>query len=510
MILDRSWNRYEKKLTVSYVDDNGKRQFWHRYLHHIKTYEYDPNGKFETWDGKRCNQIFKDAQIYQPHEFDQLELLYDLKDTDPDILEKFYAQRVPKIYTWDIETEVSDEFPYPEKAEQKITSFSLVGPDMSCMVYGLHNMNSESIELFKKRYLNWIDNNPFAKDRVDPNKPIKVLYKYFETEEEMVRSFFTDLLPKIGFLVGWNSLGFDWQYVTNRAKNLFGEQEMKSLIKNASPVKEIEYIKYSDVGGNVTKMPAPRHCAIIDYMEMCKKYDYVLVPYESFSLDWVSSKAINAHKIKYSGSLQDLYERDHEWYYFYNAIDSLLVMLVHYRLKCLEAPCALSSVSLVPLMRALGQVALTTANVYYEFYQDNKHIVYQRGDFPEQEDFEGAFCGCVPGRYAFTVCDDFASLYPSQIRTCNLSFENFYQKKAADGYTVIPWSEQELEDFKKDPNYFVSVNNNVYKNDKDYAFKRMQTRFKQLRDKYKYTGQKVESELLTALDKRIEELENNG
>lgn len=509
MILDRSWNRYEQKFTVSYVDEMGKRQMWHRYLHHIKTYEYDDNGKFETWDGKRCNQIFKDAATYQPNEFDQLEFLYELEHTDPQMYKNIYAQRVPKLYTWDIETEVSDEFPYPEKAEQKITSFSLVGPDMSCMVFGLHKLSNESINLFKQRYLDWINNNEFAKDRMSSNKqPIKVLYRYFETEEEMVRAFFVELLPKIGFLAGWNSLGFDWQYVTNRAKNLFGEQEMKSLIKNASPVKEIEYIKYVDVGGNTTKMPAPKHCAIIDYMELCKKYDYVLVPYESYSLDWVSSNAIKANKIKYKGSLQDLYERDHEWYYFYNAIDSLLVMLIHYRLKCIESPCALSSVSLVPLMRAMGQVALTTANVYYEFYQDNKHIVYQRGDFPEQEEFEGAFVGCIPGRYAFTTCSDFASLYPSQIITCNLSFENFYQKKDEYG-NVIPWSEEELTEFKSDPKYFVSVNNNVYKNDKDYAFRRMQKRFKQLRAKYKYTGQKVEGELLKKLDARIAELENS-
>ena len=48
---------------------------------------------------------------------------------------------------------------------------------------------------------------------------------------------------------------------------------------------------------------------------------------------------------------------------------------------------------------------------------------------------------------------------------------------------------------------------NVYKNDKDYAFKRMQRRVLKSRDVYKYTGQKIDSELLTEIDRLIKEKE---
>ena len=84
-----------------------------------------------------------------------------------------------------------------------------------------------------------------------------------------------------------------------------------------------------------------------------------------------------ANKIKYDGTLQQLYERDHEWYYYYNAVDALLVMLIHYRLKCVESPCAVSSVTYVPLIEAMGQVALTTANVFKQFYMDTMHVVWE-------------------------------------------------------------------------------------------------------------------------------------
>ena len=86
-------------------------------------------------------------------------------------------------------------------------------------------------------------------------------------------------------------------------------------------------------------------------------------------------------------------------------------------------------------------------------------------------------------------------------------FENFlrnYSEPDSLGRRIpIPWTEDELEEFRKDKNYFVTVMGNVYKNDKDYAFKRMQRRTKKLRDKYKYTGQKIEAELLTEIENLI-------
>ena len=70
---------------------------------------------------------------------------------------------------------------------------------------------------------------------------------------------------------------------------------------------------------------------------------------------------------------------------------------------------------------------------------------------------------------------------------------------------IVPWDPEELEAFKKDPNYFVSIENNVYKNDKDYAFKRVMIKLKQGRAVYKYGGQKIDSELLTEIDRMIKE-----
>lgn len=505
MILDRTWNKKEQKLVISYIDKLGNRQFFQKYIHHIKSYEYDPDGEYLTWDGKKCKKIFKQTLDYTPNEFEILEFMYELPK---DINQQFHAQYFPKLYFFDIETEISSEFPDPEKADQKVTSISLVGPDLSCIVYGLHDLNEDQIALFRKRYLDWLDNNEFASTLIKNNgwKP-KVLYQYFPSEEKLLEHFFTIIIPKIGCLAGWNSYGFDMLYMTTRLTKLFGKSTAMSMIRKSSPTGEIKRYSWEDISGEKKFFFGPAHSILLDYMEIVKQYDHILT-YESFSLDWVGNAAVKAHKIKYQGSLQQLYERDPEWYYFYNGIDSLIGELIHYKLKAIESPCAVSSVTLVPLQAAFGQVALGTANVFEEFYSQGKKVVWDYDAIERiKVPYEGAFCGCVPGRYEFTVCDDFASLYPSQVRTCNLSFENLYEKKVGPDsfgrYTTMKWSEAELEEFRKDPNYFVTVMGNVYKNDKDYAFRIIQAKLKANRDKFKYTGQKLDSEMLVEIDRLI-------
>ena len=531
MILDRTWNKKEQKLTISYIDKDGNRQYYSKYYHHFRTYEYDDNGDVETWNGKRARKVYKDTDphggAYSPNDFDILELMYELPE---DLQKVMHAQYFPKLYFFDIETKFDPtSFPDPQTARHQVTSISLVGPDMSCIVYGLRKLSDESIALLRQRYLDWINNNEFAKSRL--KKEPKVLYQYFPNkidqktgildpnsgEKDMLKHFFTIICPKIACLAGWNSYGFDFMYLVTRLGILFGQAEANNILKKASPTGELTSIKVTNMQGQMLyKFPAPSHSIWLDYMEIVKKYDYTLVPYESYSLDWVGEHAVNANKIKYEGTLNDLYEKDIEWYYFYNAIDSLIGLLIHYRLKSLESPCAVSSVTFVPLLKAFGQVSLTTANIFYEFYMDNKHVVY---DYDAVErikiNYEGAFCGCVPGRFSFNVCDDFASLYPSQVQTCNLSFENFIMPPAIGPdslgrYIPRQWTEEELEKFRNDPNYFVSINGNVYKNDKDYAFKRMQRRVKKNRDFYKYTGQRIESELLVEIDRLIKEKEKQA
>jgi hypothetical protein len=166
MILDRTFNQKNQQLTITYIDKLGNRQYYQKYLHHIKTYEYNENGEYLTWDGKKCDKVFKLSSTYKPTEFDILEFMYELPE---DLRRTMSSPYSPKLYTFDIETKVSNEFPEPTLAEQRVTAISLVGPDLSCIVFGLHSLSEESKTLFKERYLDFIKNNEFA-SRILKNK----------------------------------------------------------------------------------------------------------------------------------------------------------------------------------------------------------------------------------------------------------------------------------------------------------------------------------------------------
>lgn len=508
MIIDRTWNKYTQNYIVSYLDENGNRKLWNRYMHHWTTYEYDDNGDMETWDGRKCVKVFKNASEYSPNEFDELEMLYGLEKTDPEILKEFHTPRAPRTYVFDIETKyVEGQFPYPENAEFEIVAISLVGPDGSCIVYGSHDLSEAQQKYFAERYVEWVKQNDYAMSCINPDN-IKVLYQYFATETDMLKHFFLAVLPKITCLTGWNTYNFDFQYITNRIIKLFGKTEAYSMIKRASPTNEIHMMSVDDGFGNKFKIPSPKHALWLDEMQLVKDYDYVLRPYENYSLDYVGTRAVKASKIKYTEhGLNELLKSDPETYYFYNAIDSLIVMLIHHRLKCVKSPCAVGSLTLVPLLKAFGQVALTTANMFNEFYIDNKHVVYEH-DRAEKEPYEGAFCACVPGRYLYSVCSDFKSLYPSQVITCNFSPENGVHNMIGPDslgrYTDLGWNEAELDKFRSDKDYFVSVQGNVYKNDKDYAFRRMMKKLLNGRAVFKYTGNDIEAELQPYIAKLIE------
>lgn len=559
MIIDRTWNKHTQNYVVSYLDENGNRKMYNKYMHHWATYEYDDNGNMLTWDGKKCQRVFKDASEYTPCEFDQLELLYSLKDSDPQLLKEFHASRAPRTYVFDIETKyVEGQFPYPEKAEHEVVAISLVGPDGSCIVYGSHDLTKTQKEKFRNRYIEWIKGNEYAMSLINPDK-IKVLYQYFSDEESLLRHFFLSVLPKVSCLTGWNTYNFDFQYITNRIINLFGKVEAYSMIKRCSPTGEISMMRVDDGFGNKFQIPTPKHTLWLDEMQLVKDYDYILRPYENYSLDYVGERAVKANKIKYTEhGLNELLQKDPETYYFYNAIDSLIVMLIRNRLKCIESPCAVAALTLVPILKAFGQVALTTANIFNEFYLDGKHVVYKRSNNTKVP-YEGAFTACIPGRASWTVCSDYSSLYPKTVISTNLSFENIIDKwTEPDEYgrrEKIPWTDEELDKFKADPNYFVSEQitifkkagknwnamfkesepdkfgqkkripwtraeaesyknqenylvadfHTVFKNDKDYAFRKMMQKLLDGRSMYKYTGNDIEGQLLPFIDNLIKE-----
>jgi len=156
---------------------------------------------------------------------------------------------------------------------------------------------------------------------------------------------------------------------------------------------------------------------------------------ESSSLDFVASKLVGVEKIKYTGSLQKLYEDDFETFMYYNAVDSVLVQKIHESKNYISIIYAISSLARIKIVdvisqmnNALGSLAITEGVLRGRF-REMEDIVLFKQDSVESGDGTSLAGGWVKdpvtGMNTWVVCYDFASLYPRTQLQFFISPENF-------------------------------------------------------------------------------------
>ena len=521
MILDYIYSKNKKKLSISYIQDNGTKKILDLNVNRFKSYYYTPNGSYDTWDGAKCDVKYVDS----PSKFDIKTFIEELNPRYKALIE---GKTAPRLYTFDIETEITDEFPEPSEAKQKITAISIASPNCNVMVLGTKPLDEVGQKYLTESFDNYVKNTKFFHTLKLKTPYIK--YVKFETEKEMLEYFLKNVVAKVPVIAGWNSILFDWNYISNRIKNYYPELSIQS----ASCSYQTEEKQYEDMRGNKVRLSMPVHTLVLDMMDVIGTFDMVVMPIkESLSLDYIAKEAIGVSKIEYDGTLQDLYETDYAKYIFYNAIDSFLVQLLDRKFKTLSAIYLQSLYCTEKIGNCFSKIKLAEALTFKEFYKNNIKIVYQDNSGIERGKLLGAYVkDPLPGKYNFIACNDFASLYPSTIVTCNLSFENYIdyywdeeelnKYRSNPAYIVIGpnvfknggtianpklgdfvgkyLNEDELNKYRGNKNYFVSVNGCIYHNDKDYAFRRIQKKLKADRGVSKYLSKELDAKVMLDIE----------
>ena len=489
MILDYEYDQRNKKFTISYINERGTKSFYEFNINRFKSYYPSPTGPFRDWDGTKVAVRYTD----RPSKFDIMEFVEDLPENVKGDL--FNENCIPKVYTWDIETEFDpDEKPDPASAKFPVTAISCVSPEMKVMVMGLKDLPEETIRSIDGKIKDYCKDIRLCREmKLVP----EFIYKKFSNEHDMLEWFVKNIIAKVPILAGWNSDGFDQQYITSRIKNYYDDISLFSMsCRGRMGTKKIVnmFRPTDDV-----RIPSPKHTLMVDMMDIIKTHDYSILPIkESMSLDWIAEQSLGVHKIKYDGDLNTLYTDDPETFFFYNAIDSTLVQLIHKRFRTLNLIFNYANVTHLPIDRNFGKIGPAEALFFQNFHKKGYHIVFYPDRHVERGELPGAYVKePIAGQYRWACCFDFASLYPTQVMTCNLSVENF----------IVPprgaWSPEELERYRKDPGYFVSVNGNVYKNDKDYAFREIQVFLKENRNKTKYLAKEMDAQVMSVIDRVI-------
>lgn len=528
MILDYDYSYKRREMSISYVDERGYKKLIKRNVDRFKTYRYDDHGDLDTWNGRKCVT----AWTNKPSKFDIKTWIRELDKRDQDLI---MGRVFPRVYTFDIETMIAPDnsFPEPSEAKMPISTISLVSPEMNTIVLGTRELSEEEQQSISTRFDEYLDHTEFFHELDLKEKPT---FKYirFETEEMMLRYFLYNIVSKVPILSGWNCIFFDWYYITTRIKKFYPDLSISLCSCNRT----ISMKKYTDVRGNDILLPMPTHTLILDMMNVIKDEDYVVLPIkESYSLDYIAHESMNINKIEYDGTLQDLYDRDYPTYVYYNAIDSILVQLINHRFRTLDHIYMYSIYCMEKIDRCFSKIATTEALIFQNFYDRELKIVYEERDNIVRGKLQGAYVKKpIAGIHSYVCCNDFASLYPSTIRTCNLSFENyvgaFWKEDELDKYrydahyivvgpmvymnegsakqpsmgkllhTFIDY--EALKVYQDSAKYFVSVNGCVYKNDKDYTFRQIQAKLKANRDDSKYLSKRLNATVMRALQHKVE------
>lgn len=399
------------KLIVSYINKEGNIGFTQINIPPDQQYiyMYSQRGRgipnLLSWDFKPVRKV--------PTQFLNKQRIQEFFiDAGEENVKHLFESNPPDLSVIDIEVEVTEEgFADPELANNRILSISYCKyPDI--VVFGSKPLSGDECHYIEKNI------NEHIKKF---NGQYKFLYKYHANEADMLYDFLYNYVRNSTLITGWNLWGYDWRYVYNRCKNLNMD------ISWISPSRQWFPHRVKDRSRNVQIM-LPQHKLIVDYMAIYQKWDRTIEVKENNTLDFVAEEALGVRKIKYSGTLKDLYERDYLQFIFYNAIDSILVELLDKKLKTMSTFLGLSTITRVEAMNAFSPIAMLEATLVRYAYSRNQ-VFPKREAISEKKEYEGAYVQePAPNLYSWVASLDYASLYPTLMRQFKISIENFLFK----------------------------------------------------------------------------------
>ncbi|SRR6266403_1478614 len=494
MVLDFEYKA--GKLIISEINEQGNVVFNHYNWKNPRKFvpttfdDKDKHPKYQTWDKKAVKLV----PTNNPNRFSIYEFVDALEKEEQD---RLFAPQYPKMFFIDIETEILPTgFVDPKDATTRVLTVAIVNDD-NVLILGLKPLTQQELEKVKDDIENHFK---------DFNLKIKLKYKYFggydNPEKEMMKYLFHDLIPKMPVITGWNFVDYDWTFLINRCRRLGIDPSV------SSPTKRLE-----KVFGTPYEVPA--HRLVIDYMEIWKKpWNQFVKVKESNSLDWVGRHLFkNISKHHYEGSLQDMYENNFVEYAFYNAVDTILVRMIHEKTRLLDIIISMANLSKIRLCdfayKNLNATLVSTEGFLRGKFREEKNIVLCK-------DFEDDAAETIAGGYVkspekglqeWIATYDFASLYPRTQMELNIAPETFrgFQLKDDLGYAEFDGVINKIEETD-----IVCVNGAVFSNEKSvtvgfledvYAQRK---HYKGLMDNAKNDLKEVEKEL-----KKLEDELNN-
>jgi DNA polymerase elongation subunit (family B) len=246
-------------------------------------------------------------------------------------------------------------------------------------------------------------------------------YVRCDSEVELLKTFMTDFrgggdYPDI--ITGWNVQFYDIPYLVNRIKRVIDEETASQF----SPFESIATRRVILTGREMTVIDI-RGLAILDYYELYRKFTYS--QQESYKLDHIAHVELGKRKVTYEehGTLQRLYEENHQKFIEYNIRDVQLVDELDAKLRLIQLVCALGYSAKVNFVDTFKQVRLWDIMVYHKLRSMKRQIPPREAREKLSQYAGGYVKEPLVGFHEWVVSFDVASMYPHIIREWNLSPE---------------------------------------------------------------------------------------
>lgn len=433
-------------------------------------------GKVEFDDIVEASGFFREYKDLQEI-YGQTNFLYQfLAHTYPDNIQ-FDIKQIPIMFI-DLECSFDESgFPHASKAAQEILS-------ITAKVYG---------------------DNPFVVFGTKPCSISGIEYIQCKDEEDLLRQFqqfWCSINPAI--ISGWNVETFDMPYIMNRSRNVLGEDFMKKFScfhRNLDKCVTQYEIGDKDVGVKIVGT------TVIDYLNIYKKFN-TSSKLESYRLDVVAQHEFGVGKTDYSEykDLMDLYNRNHDLFIEYNKMDVDLVERFEKKLSFIFLSLTLGYIAKVRFEDIHSQVRFWDTYIYNDLRKKNIQIPPSKNK--ARDEIVGAFVKeSKPDLYHWVVTLDLVSLYPSIIRTFNLSPETLVSEWSNDISGIDDYISMKKDlSFAKKQDVAVLGNGSTYTRKKMGIFNELVTDMFGKRKEYQ--GKKKEA--MRELERIESEIKDNG
>jgi len=323
------------------------------------------------------------------------------------------GQDIPNIkrVAFDIEVEVGDTMPDTSKALQRVTAISFHADD--------------------RREVYTLKRPEIAMGEDDPEKKYNI--KWFDSEKELLEEAFK-VLDSYPLVLTYNGDLFDMPYLYNRANVLGLEYNPFKMMKEKATLNNGIHVDLYGVFSN----------------RSLKIYAFG-AKYVTDKLDDVSEAMLGEKKVEYVGSLADI-SLNLLSKYCYN--DSRLTYeLSHYNndlvMNLLVILCRVANMPIDDISRL--SISNWIKSMFYNEHRINNQLIPRSSDLPQIEattqagvkgkKYQGAeVLEPVSGIHFDVTVLDFASLYPSIIKTRNISYDTVCCSHEVCKNNIIPYT----------------------------------------------------------------------